>query len=48
MSNVDTGCDEERFIARVCLLICLLFQSVEDEDIQRHRSCRRSIRNSGW
>ena len=30
------------------MLICLLFESVEGEDIQHHRSCRRSIRNSGW
>ena len=29
------------FLARVCLWICLLFQSVESEDIQHHRSCRR-------
>ena len=34
---------KKRFIARVCLLICLLFQSVEGEDIQRHRSFRRSM-----
>ena len=30
---------KRRFLAPVCLLICLLFQSVEGEDIQRHRSC---------
>ncbi len=47
-SNVDTRSDEESFLARVCLSSCLLLQSVEDEDIQRHRSCRRSIRNTGW
>ena len=29
-------------------LDCLLFQSVESEDIQHHRSCRFSIRNTGW
>lgn len=38
----------KRFLARLCLWICLLFQSVESDDIQRHRSCRRSIRNTGW
>ena len=32
--------------ARVCLLLCLLLQSVEDESL-RFRSCRLS-RNSGW
>ena len=35
---------KKRFLARVCLWIYLLFQSVESEDIQRHRS----IRNTGW
>ena len=35
----------KRLLARVCLWICLLFQSVESEDIQRHRSCRR---RTGW
>ena len=39
---------KKRFLAWVCLLICLLFQSVDGEDIQHHRSCRRSIRNTGW
>ncbi|XP_068690124.1 uncharacterized protein [Montipora foliosa] len=38
----------KRFLARLCLWICLLFQSVESNDIQRHRSCRRSVRNTGW
>ena len=38
----------KRFLARMCLWICLLFQSVESNDIQRHRSCRRSVRNTGW
>ena len=27
------------FLAQVCLLICLLFQSLDGEGIQRHRSC---------
>ena len=32
----------------MCLWICLLLQSVEGEDTQRYRSCRRTIRNAGW
>ena len=39
---------KKRFLARVCLLIWLLLQSVEEEDVQCYRSCRRSIRNTGW
>ena len=39
---------KKRFLARVCLWICLLLQSVEGEDTQRYRSCRRTIRNAGW
>ena len=39
---------KERFLARRCLWICLLLQSVEGEDTQRYRSCRRTIRNAGW
>ena len=30
---------KKRFLTPVCLLICPLFQSVESEGIQRHRSC---------
>ena len=39
---------KKRFLARVCLLICLLLQSLEDENLRRSRSCRRSHRNAGW
>ena len=39
--------EEKVSCSRVCLLICLLFQSVEDEEIKRHRSCRRSMRYTG-
>ena len=36
----------KRLLTRVCLLLCLFLQSVEDESVSS-RSCRLS-RNSGW
>ena len=39
---------KKRFLARVCLLICLLLQSLEDENVRRSCRCRRSHRNVGW
>ena len=39
---------KKRFLARVCLLICLLLQTMEGEHIERYHSCRRNIRNRGW
>ena len=39
----------KRFIVRLCLLMCLLLQSIEDEiNARRPRSCHRSHKNTGW